>query len=674
MHDAAPKALTELDMYRFLLALDDALRPLAGAQDVTRSAAAMLGRFLGVNRCVYAHVDEQAGTFTVTGDYTDGVPSVVGHYRSVDFGAEFLRSSLAGIPYVVDDVEQDPRTGDVLAAYRQTQIRAVLSVPIVKEGRFIAAMALNQAQPRRWQEQELKLLELVAGRCWESIERNRVTQASLASEAKFRTIADAMPQMVWSTLPDGFHDYFNQQWYDFTGVPAGSTDGEGWNGIFHPDDQDKAWERWRHSLATGETYEIEYRLRHRSGAYRWVLGRALPVLDEGGAIVRWMGTCTDIDAQKRAEEELRDTNRRKDEFLAMLAHELRNPLAPIASAVHLLKLGRAEPARLEKVSGIIARQVQHMTALVDDLLDVSRVTRGHIEIEKHPVDLKSAVTAAIEQARPLIGSRGHTLNLHMDASDPVVLGDRTRLVQVIANLLNNAAKYTPKGGDITLSVTASGERASVSVVDNGSGIEAGLLPYVFDLFTQGARTLDRAQGGLGLGLALVKSMVELHGGSVQAESAGAGMGSRFTIALPVIGCGGIDPVDAGIRAAREIRPARLLIVDDNADAAESLSALLQAEGHAVQVIADPYRALEAVQADPPDVTILDIGLPNMDGYELCRRLRAQPAGAGKIIVALSGYGQANDRALSKEAGFNHHFVKPLDMDRFHEILASLPER
>jgi CheY-like chemotaxis protein len=249
-----------------------------------------------------------------------------------------------------------------------------------------------------------------------------------------------------------------------------------------------------------------------------------------------------------------------------------------------------------------------------------------------------------------------------------------RLVQVIANLLNNAAKYTPQGGEITLSVAVREDEASVSVTDNGSGIEAGLLPYVFDLFTQGARTLDRAQGGLGLGLALVKSMVELHGGSVQAESAGAGKGSRFTIVLPLIGRNGVDPIDVLAQAAGEIRPARLLIVDDNVDAAESLSALLQAEGHAAQVIGDPYRALEAALADPPDVYILDIGLPNMDGYELCRRLRAQPGGAGAIIVALSGYGQANDRALSKEAGFNHHFVKPLDMLKFHEILAGLPER
>ncbi|MGX4642980.1 ATP-binding protein [Massilia sp. SYSU DXS3249] len=671
MPESPPSPLGELDMYRFLLALDDAMRPLFAPQDITQTAAAMLGDFLGVNRCAYAHVDDQMGIFAVTGDYTAGVHSIVGRYRTEDFGAEFVRLSRLGITYVVEDAETDPRAAEVLGAYRQAQIRAVISVPVLKAGRFVAGMALHQARPRAWQPQEIKLVELVANRCWESIERNRVTLASIESEAKFRTIANAMPQMVWSTLADGFHDYFNQQWYDFTGVPQGSTDGAGWNGLFHPDDQEEAWERWRHSLATGETYEIQYRLRHRSGQYRWVLGRALPVHDEGGAIVRWMGTCTDIHAQKQAEEELRGMNARKDEFLAMLAHELRNPLAPIASAAHLLKLAATSPARIEHASDIITRQVRHMTALVDDLLDVSRVTRGLIELDKYPVDLKAIVASAIEQARPLIKSRGHALNLRMQASDPVVQGDRTRLVQVVANLLNNAAKYTAQGGEITLAVDLHADRARIAVTDNGIGIEDKLLPHVFDLFTQGARTPDRAQGGLGLGLALVKSIVTLHGGTVQAESAGLGKGSRFTICLPVLA------EDAPVRehpgqAAPAVRPARLLVVDDNVDAAESLAVLLQAEGHAVRVASDPFQALGMALAEPPDLYVLDIGLPNMDGYELSRRLHAQAPDSNAVFVALTGYGQAHDLVLSKAAGFDHHFVKPLDMVRFRAILAALP--
>jgi PAS domain S-box-containing protein len=342
----------------------------------------------------------------------------------------------------------------------------------------------------------------VAARIRTAGERLRGVAALRESEAKFRTIADAMPQMVWSTLPDGYHDYYNQQWYSYTGVPQGSTDGDGWNDIFHPDDSARAWAAWRASLATGKTYEIQYRLRHHSGAYRWVLGRALPVRDDTGAIIRWMGTCTDIDDQKKAEDELRQAGLRKDEFLAMLAHELRNPLAPISSAAQLLMLANPDLQRAHKAGAIILRQVRHMTDLVDDLLDVSRVTRGLVQIERHRLDLKDVLHSAIEQARPLMEARGHHLTVEEPAAPALVLGDFTRLVQVVVNLLNNAAKYTPAGGRIILSLQVEAGEACIVVTDNGSGIDAALLPYVFDLFIQAARTPDRAQGGLGLGLAL----------------------------------------------------------------------------------------------------------------------------------------------------------------------------
>lgn len=248
------------------------------------------------------------------------------------------------------------------------------------------------------------------------------------SEAKFRTIADAMPQMIWSALPDGYHDYYNQQWYNFSGLPVGSTDGKHWNGMFHPEDKARAWERWQHSLATGEKYEIQYRLRHHSGEYHWILGRALPIRDESGKIIRWMGTSTDIHDQKRAEDELRESGRRKDEFLAMLGHELRNPLAPISTAAELIKIVGMNEKRLHQASDIISRQVRHMTALVDDLLDVSRVTGGLTRLENETVDLKSIIHSAIEQVRPLIEARHHELHLRIGSANACVFGDETRLV------------------------------------------------------------------------------------------------------------------------------------------------------------------------------------------------------------------------------------------------------
>ncbi len=528
---------------------------------------------------------------------------------------------------------------------------------------------LGKPGAARWVEATARPIKGADGRVVEVMlihedvtERLMADRALRASEAQFRTIADAIPQMVWSTLPDGYHDYYNRQWYEFTGMPPGSTDGEAWNGMFHPDDQDHAWEVWRHSLATGETYEIEYRLRHRSGEYRWVLGRALPVRDERGRIVRWMGTCTEIDEQKRARDELLANNRRKDDFLAMLAHELRNPLAPIRTAAHLLRAAPADPAKVERSAAIIDRQVRHMTELVDDLLDVSRVTRGLVELERRPVEIKGVVASAIEQVRPLIDARGHQVTTRMASGDVHVLGDRTRLVQVVANLLNNAAKYTPPNGSIRVSLEA-GERVVVRIADDGIGIDAHLLPHVFDLFTQGERTPDRSQGGLGVGLALVKTLVELHGGAVAADSAGPGAGSVFTITLPLLAPGSLPAaaVPAPTAAAAAPRGRRVLVVDDNRDAAETLGLFLDTLGHAVRVEHDPQRALAAAHEDAFDVFVLDIGLPGLDGYALARQLRAHPGGAAATYIALTGYGSDQDRQRGDAAGFDHYLVKPADL-------------
>jgi len=488
------------------------------------------------------------------------------------------------------------------------------------------------------------------------------------SEAQFRTIANAMPQMVWSTLPDGYHDYYNRQWYEFTGVPAGSTDGQAWNGMFHPDDQPRAWEMWRHSLQTGDSYEIEYRLRHRSGEYRWVLGRALPVRDDQGQIVRWMGTCTDIHEQKRVRDELLASNRRKDDFLAMLAHELRNPLAPISAAAHLLKAAPTDAAKVERSADIIARQVRHMTELVDDLLDVSRVTRGLVELERDPVDVKAVLGNAIEQVRPLIEARGHQLTTRMASGDVHVLGDRTRLVQVVSNLLNNAAKYTPPNGALSLSMTV-GDQVEVRVADDGMGIDKNLLPHVFELFTQGERTPDRAQGGLGLGLALVKSLVELHGGRVTVESEGRGRGSAFTVTLPLWKvAASAAPEQQRVDIPHSARALRVMVVDDNKDAADTLGMLLESLGHDVRVLHDPAQALEAVQGAPFGAFVLDIGLPGMDGYALARQLRLHPNAGSATFIALTGYGSSGDKQRGNEAGFDHYLVKPADLGQLVQVL------
>jgi signal transduction histidine kinase/CheY-like chemotaxis protein len=373
-------------------------------------------------------------------------------------------------------------------------------------------------------------------------------------------------------------------------------------------------------------------------------------------------------SERAARAEAERHNKMKDEFLAMLAHELRNPLAPITSAAQLLRLPEVNEGLRLKASNIISRQVRHMTELVDDLLDVSRVTRGLVRLESEVLDLNKVAMAAVEQARPHIEERRHSLMVDLPEEQVPVEGDRTRLIQVLVNLLNNAAKYTPAGGSITLTVLGDGASARVSVRDNGSGIDAQLLPHVFDLFTQADRAPDRSQGGLGIGLALVKSIVRMHEGSVAAHSAGLQQGTTMTVTLPRAHAqAGETPRAGGI--ASETRPLLVTIVDDNLDAGQSLAVLLRAHGHTVQVYEDASTTLRAPEVEGTEVFILDIGLPDMTGYELARRLRRLPVHAGAIFVALTGYGQERDRELSRQAGFDHHLVKPVDIAKLAEILA-----
>jgi PAS domain S-box-containing protein len=501
-------------------------------------------------------------------------------------------------------------------------------------------------------------------------EQVRAEAALRESEIKFRAIANAIPHLVWSCLADGSHDFFNDRWYDYTGLPAGVADSERWPEIVHAEDIERAGQLWQHALASGEPYEIEYRLRyHPTGEYRWCMTRAVPVSDADGRLLRWLGTVTDIHEQRLAADELRRASARKDEFLAMLAHELRNPLAPIKAAAHLLKLGSGDNPRLGQAAAIIDRQVRHMTELVDDLLDVSRVTRGLVEIDKRPIDMKSVVSSAVEQVKPLIEARAHALHVHVGAEHASVCGDHTRLVQVLVNLLTNAAKYTPQGGRIDVDVRAEDGSVRVSVTDNGSGIEPSLLPCVFDIFTQGVRTPDRSQGGLGIGLALVKSLVQLHGGDVKADSGGAGKGSVFELALPLlVQARSAEPEGGSHPAPGTASAKRILVVDDNVDAATSLSELLGLLGHEVIVRFDGKSALLDAASFEPEVLVLDIGLPDMDGYELARRLRSEPATARARYLALTGYGQAHDRTLARAAGFDHHFVKPVDIVALQAVL------
>lgn len=680
--------------------------------------------------------------------------------------------------------------------------------------------------------------------------RQRAEQALRRSESQLQQLADSLPQMVWASRPDGFIDYYNERWYEYTGFARDSFGDASWAPILHPDDLQRCLDTWSHSIRSGELYQIEYRFMDRqTGGYRWFLGRAFPVRDEHGNIYRWFGTCTDIDETKRNEEttrflatasaaladvmhnentlqrvaalavpafadwcaidmfdgpaavrrvavmhsdpaktqlvqdifdryprhlsdpggpmkvmrtgelewaehvpdeslpamcrddehlrivrevglkscvctplrsrdgvlgaitfvmsesgrtytrrevaaaealadraavavenamlvaRLKESDRKKDEFLAILAHELRNPLAPIRHAAEVLRAADPTQAQSNWAREVIERQVGQMTRLVDDLLDISRITTDRLELRRECVALSTVVSTAVEVSRPLIGGRGHTLILEVPPESIHVDGDHMRLAQVLSNLLNNAAKYTSKGGTIWLTVGQDGTSAVIKVRDTGAGIPPDLLPRVFEMFTQLDRSLERSQGGLGIGLTLVQRLVTLHGGTVEARSEGLERGSEFVVRLPAL-AGSPNPVpDDGATelAVSGFERRRILVVDDNRDGADSLAMLLRMLGSEVQTVYDGLNAVAAAGEFRPDVILMDIGLPGLNGYEAARRIRNESS-QDVILIAVTGWGQEEDRRKAYVAGFDHHLTKPVDASALREILSTTPPR
>jgi PAS domain S-box-containing protein len=436
--------------------------------------------------------------------------------------------------------------------------------------------------------------------------------------------------------------------------------------------------------AGGETYQAEMPYFVADGSERMVDLILLPVKDETGRVLFLAPTGTDITRRRQLEDGMRklaadlsEADRRKDEFLATLAHELRNPLAPIRNGLQILRLSRdsGQPAgqvQIPQVQIMMERQLGQLVRLVDDLLDVSRISRGKLELRKERVELAAVVSHAVETSRPVIDSGGHQLTVSLPPEPVWLDADVTRLGQVFANLLNNAAKYSERGGSIRLAVERQGGEAVVTVEDGGIGIPPHMLPRIFDLFTQVDRSLERSQGGLGIGLTLVKRLVEMHGGSVEAYSGGHGMGSEFTVRLPVLSAAAVQPPAGTGEPAQLPARCRILVADDNVDAADSLAMMLEIMGNEVRTANDGLQAVEAAAAFRPDMILLDIGMPRLNGYEACRAIREQPDGGRPVIVACTGWGQDEDRRRSREAGFNFHLVKPVDPTDLEALLAGLP--
>lgn len=460
-------------------------------------------------------------------------------------------------------------------------------------------------------------------------------------------------------------------------------------GTVHPEDRERAQQAILDAIRRQEGYVLEYRVLWPDGSVHWLMVRGRASYGADGRPTSTFGVTLDITQRKDAEaleaaqseqlrlltESLRDAARRKDEFLAMLAHELRNPLSPVANAVEIM---RARPSRAqgERARGVVERQLRHMSRLIDDLLDVSRINTGKITLKRERLDLVTAIERALETAHGFIAQSEHELEAHFPAAPVYVHADPVRVEQVITNLLHNAAKYTDPGGTIWVVLEAEGASARLRIRDTGIGIPPNLLGQVFDLFTQGERGLDRAQGGLGLGLTLVRNLTLLHGGSVEAFSAGTGQGSEFVVTLPLLPHATEEPAASPTPthpSSLSPHPSpKVLVVDDNRDAAETLAELVELWGFEVETAHDGLSALQHAGEWEPNVVFLDIGMPGLNGYEVARRLRADARFRDATLVALTGYGQPEDFERSRAAGFDHHLVKPVDVSELEKLLPRRP--
>ena len=536
----------------FLDTLGEQIKHLADSAAVMSATTRLLGEHLGASLCAYADVEPDGNRFTVRDDWTaPGVPSTVGVYAVEAFGARAAAELRAGRTLLIGDVSAEVPPEDA-AWFHALGVGAIICCPLVKDGRLVALLSVQQRSSRVWSARAVALVESAADRCWAHIERVRAVEALLRQD------------------------------------------------------------------------------------------------------------------------------RRKDEFLATLAHELRNPLAPIRTGLNVLNMApSAEDA--QKARLLMGRQLTHMVHLIDDLLDISRISRGKLELRREWIWLQAVIDDSVDASRGMIEAAGHTLRVSVPEQPVWIAGDLTRLAQVLNNLLNNAAKFTPRGGRIELSAELVGDRAVIRVADTGIGLSAEAMPQVFDLFSQLDQSLSRAHGGLGIGLSLVRQLVEMHGGSVAVDSAGVGRGSSFTIRIPAEAAS-VAPAEArahgashsGVSPAPEVRQ-RILVVDDNCDGADLLATMLGLSGYETRTANDGPDALATAREFDPRIVFLDLGMPGMDGFEVARRMRADAQLSHAVLVALTGWGSADDKRKTKEAGFDYHLTKPVDSSAVYSLLAELPQ-
>jgi PAS domain S-box-containing protein len=673
-------------LHRLLVSMHDASATQRDPRALQREVVQRLGRHLGASRCLYAEFEDDGRHARVLHDYTDGVASIVGVHRVEEYSPALMESMVAGRSFVVDDVRHDPRlaAGGVRQAHAALDIAALLCVPLVKDGKLVAALAVNQRYPRQWQRDEIELVEQLAQRTWFALETARA-QAALRESRDVLGLAMRAGRMgAWSRQLSSGEVWWSRELEELFGLAPGAFGGdeEAFLDMVHPEDRAAVIRAVRQGTASVSDYTVEFRFRHAHGHWGWMEGRGRAVADADGRAAMLYGLGIDITARKQSEQELQRLNaelqhaaRRKDEFLATLAHELRNPLAPMRNALEIQRLRLPQgDTQLGWSHDLLERQLRQLTRLVDDLLEIARITQGRLELRRQPLALADVVGGAVDAAAPLMQARRHRFTASLPDAPLQMVGDAARLTQVVLNLLNNAAQYTPEGGRIELVLQRDGDEAVIRVRDDGIGLAAEHLPHIFDMFSQVQPALERTHGGLGVGLSLVKALAGLHGGSVGARSDGPGRGSEFELRLPLPAQppAAVEPVAA---PAGEEGPAwRVMVVDDNPDAAESLALLLELQGHEVRTAHDGPGAVALAREYRPGLAIVDIGLPGLSGYEVARRIRGQDGGADMLLVALTGWGQAQDKQAALEAGFDRHLTKPVAPEQLDELFTLKVEK